>query len=69
MTAIELALAFIDRLPALYKLAESAGYIGGLIFQHRELQERLQAENRGPTDAEWQALNARLDDLEKKLQA
>ena len=65
-TTLAYALAFLDRLPALLALGAD---LNQLIREHREKQELFAAEARDPTDAEWDSLNKRLDDLEKQLQA
>ena len=68
-TALTLALAFLDRIPALLQLGATAVSIAEQVETHRKLQDQLKAEDRAPTDAEWNAINGRLDALEKALQA
>ena len=68
-SALALALSFMDRLPALMQIGATVAHVTDMIAQHKALQDKLAAENRAPTEAEWDALNVRLDDLEKQLQA
>jgi hypothetical protein len=65
MNALAFALTFIDRLPGL--IAAGANIIA-LIQEHKAQQDVFSKEGRDPTPAEWDALNKRLDDLEKQLQ-
>ena len=69
MNALALALTFLDRLPALLQAGAAVAHVIDLVGQHKALQDTLAAEKRDPRPDEWDALNARLDALEAKLQA
>lgn len=69
MNALALAMNFIDRLPALLQAGAAVAHVVDLLGQHKAMQDTLASEGRDPTPAEWDALNARLDALEKQLQA
>ena len=69
MNALSFALTFLDKLPVLLQAGASVARIAGLVGEHKAQQAVFAAEQRDPTPAEWDALNARLDALEKQLQS
>jgi siroheme synthase (precorrin-2 oxidase/ferrochelatase) len=66
LSIIAFAINFAVKAPA---LIQAGADVYALFNQHKAQLETFQAENRGPTQAEWDAENARLDALEKQLQA
>lgn len=57
----------IQGLNAILAAAPAAIDLVARIQQHRSNLERMQAENRGPTDAEWAELDAQTQNLRKQL--
>lgn len=66
MGALELALSVFSQLPGL--ISAGANVIA-LINSTKTTLTTAKAENRDPTPAEWDALNAQIDDLRKQLHA
>lgn len=66
VAAIAYAAQLLGLLPSLIGAGQS---VMGLITQGQTALANMQAENRGPTDAEWAALNATRDALHKAMQA
>ncbi len=66
LSILAFAINFATKAPALIQAGVD---VVTLFNQHKAQLQVFEAENRGPTQAEWDAENARLDALEKELQA
>jgi siroheme synthase (precorrin-2 oxidase/ferrochelatase) len=66
LSVIAFAINFATKAPA---LIQAGADVYALFNQHKAQLEQFQAEGRNPTQAEWDAENARLDALEKELQS
>ena len=66
LTILNFALNFALKAPA---LIDAGADVYSLFNAHREKLQTFRSENRNPTQAEWDAENARLDALEKELQS
>ena len=64
MPALAMAIQLLTQLPGLI----AAGIqVKGLIDSTRDTLEKAKAENRDPTDQEWDALNKTVEELRKQL--
>lgn len=66
LSIIAFAINFVTKAPA---LIQAGADVYALFNSHKAQLEKFQAEGRNPTQAEWDAENAKLDALEKQLQA
>lgn len=65
-TALDFALKLLTNLPA---LIQAGVEVTQIVTRSREQITAMQAEDRGPTDAEWDQLNAEIDRLRGELHA
>lgn len=66
LSIIAFAINFVTKAPA---LIQAGADVYAFFNQHKAQLQLFQTENRNPTQAEWDAENARLDALENELQS
>lgn len=67
--ALTYAMQFLSFLPTLIEAGKSVAEVATLIRSENDILDRMVQENREPIQAEWDALNARIDALRKELHA
>jgi hypothetical protein len=66
LAALQFATTVLQTLPS---LIAAGAQVGGLLQTTNEALARMQSENRGPSDAEWEAINSLISELRSSLRA
>ena len=64
--ALQFATTVLQTIPS---LITAGAQVGGLVNSTNEALARMHAENRGPTPAEWDAMNGVISELRASLRA